>query len=389
VPANAPSLLMTTRTRPANLSAVLRFRSALGLSPLTTHNATERVGSVPMRTIDWIPSGAEGDGHIRLIDQTALPDELVMLDLHDIEQLVSAIQRLAVRGAPALGVAGALGVALAARSVPEAQLPDAVARLRAARPTAVNLAVGVDRAWSGHRRGGAAEALRVALGMRDEDIASCLAMGRRGAELLAGLVPGRAPHVVLTLCNTGALAAVEHGTALSVVQQLHQAARLERVLVCETRPLLQGARLTAWELGRMGARYDLIVDSAAPSILAAGGVDAVLVGADRIAANGDTANKIGTFALAVAASYAQVPFLVVAPETTVDPATPDGRAISIEDRGAEEVRTFRGVRTAPPDAAVRNPAFDVTPAELITAIVTDQRVIEPARGQRPKPCPAR
>jgi methylthioribose-1-phosphate isomerase len=181
---------------------------------------------------------------------------------------------------------------------------------------------------------------------------------------------------VLTLCNTGALAAVEHGTALGVIERLHVEGRLDHAVVCETRPLLQGARLTAWELDRMGARYELIVDSAAASLLASGGVDAVLVGADRIAANGDTANKIGTFALAVAAAHAGVPFLVVAPETTVDPCTRSGGDIEIEDRGPEEVRAFGGAPTAPLDAPVRNPAFDVTPAALITAIVTDQRVVE-------------
>jgi methylthioribose-1-phosphate isomerase len=173
------------------------------------------------------------------------------------------------------------------------------------------------------------------------------------------------------------LAAVEHGTALGVVEQLHVEGRLDRALVCETRPLLQGARLTAWELDRMGAPFDVLVDSAAASTLARGGVDAVVVGADRIAANGDTANKIGTFALSLAAAHAGVPFLVVAPETTVDPGTPTGSHIPIEDRGAVEVCSFHGVRTTPDGATAINPAFDVTPADLITAIVTDRRIVRP------------
>jgi methylthioribose-1-phosphate isomerase len=343
-----------------------------------------------MRTIDWVSSSV-GPGFIRMVDQTRLPGELVELDAVTVDQLVDAITRLAVRGAPALGVAGALGTALALHTLPAEQVGPAVARLRAARPTAVNLARGVDRALAAAERagpaGGPAAALDAALAMRDEDIAGCRRMGVRGADLLARLLPGRPAPRVLTICNTGALAAVEHGTALAVVEQLHAERRLAGVLVCETRPLLQGARLTTWELGRMGAPYELIVDSAAAGILAGGGADVVLVGADRIAANGDTANKVGTLALALAAAHAGVPFLVVAPETTVDPDTTSGADIRIEDRGPDEVRTFRGLSTAPPDAPARNPAFDVTPAELITAIVTDRRVVHGAPSPRPTPVP--
>jgi methylthioribose-1-phosphate isomerase len=328
-----------------------------------------------MRAIDWVPGEGSTPGHIRLIDQTALPATFAELDISQVDQLVDAIGRLAVRGAPALGVAGAMGVALAAQSLPAERARAASAELRAARPTAVNLALGVDTALAAFESGGAPAALAAALRMRDDDIAASFAMAKRGVELLSKLLPDRPRLTVLTLCNTGTLAAVEHGTALGVVERLHLDGRLERALVCETRPLLQGARLTAWELARMGARYDVIVDSAAATTLAGGTVDAVLVGADRIAANGDTANKIGTFALALAARHAYVPFLVVAPETTVDAATPNGDAIQIEDRGSEEVCTFRGVRTTPEDATALNPAFDITPAELITAIVTDQRVM--------------
>jgi methylthioribose-1-phosphate isomerase len=337
----------------------------------------------PLRTIDWVPAGAGTPPAVRLVDQTELPGRCVEIDLHAVPQLVDAIRRLAVRGAPALGVAGALGVALAAHNAPPGEFTAQVAALRAARPTAVNLAVGVDRALAGHRRSGAAGALAEALRMRDQDIEACRSMATRGAALLGELCPERAALRLLTLCNTGALAAVEHGTALGVAARLHREGRLALAVACETRPLLQGARLTAWELARMGAPHELIVDSAAASVLAGGGIDAVLVGADRIAANGDTANKIGTFALAVSARYARVPFLVVAPETTVDAATPDGGAITIEDRGADEVRRVRGVAVAPEHTPVRNPAFDVTPATLITAIVTDARVLRPDRGERP------
>ena len=335
------------------------------------------MGTNRMRAIDWVSGPPVG--HIRLIDQTRLPAELVELEVRTPDQLVDAIARLAVRGAPALGVAGAMGVALAAATLPGSAVEEAVAALRAARPTAVNLASGVDLALAAYRTGGPEAALAAALRLRDDDIAACRAMARRGVDLLDELCPGRDRLTVMTICNTGTLAAVEHGTALGVVERLHAENRLERTLVCETRPLLQGARLTAWELDRMGAPCDLLVDSAAAMTLARGGVDAVLVGADRIAANGDTANKIGTFALSLGAAHAGVPFLVVAPETTVDPGTPTGGAIPIEDRGAAEVCAFAGVRTTPDGATALNPAFDVTPAELITAIVTDRRVVRPPR----------
>ncbi len=312
-----------------------------------------------VRTIDWV------DGAVELIDQTRLPAECVTLRLHTVDELVEAIRRLAVRGAPALGVAGALGVVLARGD------QEAVARLRAARPTAVNLAWGVDRA-AAHLAEGQEAVLRAALRIRDDDIAACLAMGERGADLLQG-----DRLRIMTVCNTGALAAVERGTALGVVQTLHERGRLAEVLALETRPLLQGARLTAWELARMGAPHRLVADSAGPYLLARGGVDAVLIGADRIAANGDTANKIGSYALALGAERAGVPFIVVAPESTIDAATPSGDHIEIEDRGAEEIVSVAGVRVAPEGTKALNPAFDVTPHDLITAIVTDTRVIHP------------
>jgi methylthioribose-1-phosphate isomerase len=328
------------------------------------------------RTIDWV------DGEIRLIDQTRLPDELVLLRIASLDDLVDAISRLAVRGAPALGVAGAMGVALLARLHADAATVRAgAARLRAARPTAVNLAWGTDRALA-RLPDGPDAVLAEALAVRDEDIAACAAIARRGADLVRELV-ARPRIRVMTICNTGALAAVERGTALGVIEELHERGLLEEALPLETRPLLQGARLTAWELARMGAPYRLLVDGAAASVLARGMADVVLIGADRITANGDTANKIGSLSLALAARHAGVPLLVVAPESTVDAATATGAGIEIEERGADEVTGFRNTRWAPAGAETLNPAFDVTPATLITAIVTDARVIRTDRGETP------
>ncbi|MEU1185013.1 S-methyl-5-thioribose-1-phosphate isomerase [Streptomyces sp. NPDC005820] len=322
-----------------------------------------------MRTIDWV------DGAIELIDQTELPAQVSVRRITELDELISDIQRLAVRGAPALGVAGALGVALIAHTDGDraSRLADA-ARLREARPTAVNLSWGVDRVLTALDDGPdavLAEALRV----RDEDIAACVSMGLSGADLVRDLVPDRPRVRVATICNTGALCAVERGTALGVVQTLLEQDSLEEVLPVETRPLLQGARLTAWELKQMKAPFRLMVDSAAPYLLSRGLVDVVLVGADRIAANGDTANKVGTFSLALAARQAGIPFVVVAPESTIDTGTLSGANIEIEDRGPGEVIQVAGTPTTPTGTDAINPAFDVTPAEFITAIVTERRVV--------------
>ncbi|WP_309069741.1 S-methyl-5-thioribose-1-phosphate isomerase, partial [Microbacterium sp.] len=264
------------------------------------------------------------DGAIELIDQTLLPQNVVVLRITDVAELIDAIQRLAVRGAPALGVAGALGVALIAQGErDETRLREDAHRLRGARPTAVNLSWGVDRALDA--LGGGSEAvLEEALRIRDEDIAACTSMGLYGADLIDELVPGKEKLRVVTICNTGGLAAVERGTALGVVQTIFERGRLEEAYPLETRPLLQGARLTAWELTQMGAPFRLIVDSAGPFMLSRGIADVVVIGADRIAANGDTANKIGSFSLALAAKHAGIPFLVVAPESTVDMRTQQG-----------------------------------------------------------------
>jgi methylthioribose-1-phosphate isomerase len=338
-----------------------------------------------VRTIDWV---ADGDGAVVTVDQTALPHEVRMLRITEVDALVDAIQRLAIRGAPALGAAGALGVVLAVRQGrregwSDGDVAKAVERVRRARPTAVNLAWGVDRvAVHLAEPGGEAAAEREALCVLDEDVAANRAMGERGADLLRDLC-GDAPLRLHTHCNAGALACVDFGTALGVVRVVHERGELDRVYVDESRPLLQGARLTAWELDQLGADYRVVVDGAGPSLIARGLVDAVIVGADRVAANGDVANKIGTYPLALAAGRSGAPFVVAAPESTVDPATADGAAIDIEDRDDAEVLTVAGRPTAPAAARAVNPAFDVTPADLVTAIVTERRVVRPAAGERP------
>lgn len=315
-----------------------------------------------MRTIDWV------DGTIRIIDQTRLPAELVTVDITDLDELVRHIRSLAVRGAMALGVAGAFGMALAAQRGED--LDEAADRLIGARPTAVNLSWGVEQlrqAWAaGADRDGL---LAAALQVRDADIATNRALSERGAELLSG------SRRLLTHCNAGALAGVEIGSALGVIGCLHDATPLELVYVPETRPLLQGSRLTAWELGQRGIPHQVLVDSAAAGLLLAGGVEAVVVGADRIAANGDVANKVGTLSHALAAKHAGVPFVVAAPESTIDLATESGAGIDIELRDQDEVLAVAGRRIAAPASTAWNPAFDVTPAELITAIVTERRLI--------------
>jgi methylthioribose-1-phosphate isomerase len=328
-----------------------------------------------LQTVVWRNDAVE------FIDQTRLPHDEVMVRCDTVDAVIDAIRRLVVRGAPAIGVAGAYGVAIAARA--HDPLTDAerfrleVDRLRNARPTAVNLARMVDRAAGAKS---ADEALSIAHTVRDEELRASLAMGEFGADLLLELCGDR-PLRVMTICNTGGLAAVERGTALAVVQTLHERGRLAEALPLETRPLLQGGRLTAWELQRMGAPYRVLVDSAAAFLLARGHADAIVTGADRVAANGDTANKIGTFSLALGAQHAGVPFVVVAPESTVDPATPTGEHIHIEEREAAEVTSFAGTRVGPEGACAVNPAFDVTPSVLIEALVTDRRVVRFRRGE--------
>ena len=336
---------------------------------------TERPRLEPVRLLD-------GASAVRVIDQRRLPAEFVERDLRSLDDVVDAICTLAVRGAPAIGLCAAAGLALSMRDVGEARdgwIARVIAngeRLKAARPTAVNLAWAVDRCAKRVREApGNAGALHGALidevaRIRDEDLAMGRAIGAHGLTLL-----GSSPRV-LTHCNTGALATAGAGTALAVVYAAQAQGRDVRVFATETRPLMQGARLTSWELHRAGVSVTVIADGAAPALMREQGVDAVLVGADRIAANGDTANKVGTYALAVAASHHRIPFYVLAPWSTVDAATRNGAAIPIEMRSRDEF-TFGGARVLPEDVPVWAPAFDVTPAQLITAIVTDRGVHKP------------
>ena len=334
-----------------------------------------------MRTIAW---REENGGFIQLLDQRRLPESATQLDVTSNEELINAIQNLAVRGAPALGVAGALGVALIAhRAESESWSKDdierAISQLREARPTAVNLAWGVDLA-KGQLTNGPAAVLKLALKLAEDDAKSCREMGRIGAEYLIEKL-GKKKLRILTHCNTGALATTEWGTALGVVRELHSRGLIEEVFADETRPLLQGSRLTAWELAQAGIPYRILPDGAAASALFSGLIDAVLIGADRIARNGDSANKIGSLSVAVAASQVAVPFLVVAPESTVDRNIESGEHIEIEFRSDSEVTTFAGVNTAPAGSETYNPAFDVTPARYITAVVTDKKVYRVKDGE--------
>jgi len=319
-------------------------------------------------------------GHIIAIDQTALPHRLSVLRIATVDQLVDAIVRLVVRGAPLLGVAGALGVALAVRQGERegwgAERLDAeVKRIADARPTAVNLRREV-LAVAAVIPDGADAVEAAALVVRDTAIEVSLRLSERGAALLIEEC-GPGPLKVHTHCNTGALACLGWGSALGVIRALRDRGALAHVIADETRPLLQGSRLTAWELGQLGIEHYLAADGAGPFLISQGQSDAVVVGADRVAANGDVANKIGTYSLALAACRAGIPFVVAAPESTIDEATASGADIPLELRADEEVTSFQGVRAAPEGTRALNYAFDVTPADLITAIVTEDRVIRP------------
>ncbi|MEJ2885137.1 S-methyl-5-thioribose-1-phosphate isomerase [Actinomycetospora aeridis] len=331
------------------------------------------------RTVDW----DDGDGGaVTAIDQRALPGEYRVQRLASVDSLVAAIADLTIRGAPALGGAGALGAALAARRHPDdpARVRAEAERVAAVRPTAVNLRRGVERALA-RLDEGADAVVAEALAVLDEDETTNRRLGRRAADVLTALGPDR-PLRLLTHCNSGALATVAWGTGLGAVRELAERGRVAEVLACETRPLLQGARLTVWELREMGVAHRLLVDSAAASAMARGLVDAVVVGADRIAANGDVANKIGTYALACAAVRHGLPMVVAAPESTVDHATVSGEDIVIEERDGAEVRAVAGVPTAPEGTAVYNPAFDVTPAELLAAVVTERATFRAGAWER-------
>jgi methylthioribose-1-phosphate isomerase len=343
------------------------------------------------RTLQWI--GDADSGWLRLLDQTRLPTEVAYRDCHAAEDVQDAIKRLQVRGAPAIGVAAAYGMVLGARdgSAPRRQsgakpdssdpspLREVAAYLRAARPTAVNLAWALDRML---RRASAAAPnrslpdalLAEAEAIEAEDSATCRAIGVHGAPLI------RDGGGVLTHCNTGALAASDHGTALAALVSAHEQGKRFTVYVDETRPLLQGARLTMWELQQRGIDCVLICDGMAGQVMKEGKVQLVLVGADRIAANGDVANKIGTYSLAIQARHHGIPLYVAAPRSTFDLALSDGAKIPIEQRPAEEITHGFGSQTAPAGARVYNPAFDVTPADFIAGIITEVGLIQPVNS---------
>ena len=295
--------------------------------------------------------------------------------------MAQAIGTLAIRGAPLIGVAAAYGIALELRrDASDEGLTRTCGLLRGARPTAVNLHRAVDRvqarAAATAPAGRAEVALAEAAAIRSEEEQASQAIAQHGAELLADA------RVILTHCNTGALAAPGPGTALGVVAELAARGKPVSVIATESRPLLQGARLTAYELARLGIPYQLIVDAAAAGLLARGEIDAVIVGCDRVAANGDVANKVGTYGLALAARAAGVPFVVAGPTSTVDLDCPGGEAIPIEERDPDEVRFAGGVLLTLPDRPARNPAFDVTPADLVTALVTERGVIQPVQAEQ-------
>jgi len=325
---------------------------------------------------EFSPLAWRGDT-LFLLDQTRLPHHEQWLACERPPAVADAIRRLAVRGAPAIGVAAAYGLVLAVQGRREDELEAAFAEafelLAATRPTAVNLRWALERGrevFAARRPGedAAARLLAWAQEVQRQDLASCLAMGEHGAALFS---PG---DRVLTHCNAGALATAGYGTAIGVITSAHRAGRLAHVWVDETRPLLQGARLTAWELDRLGIPHRLVTDSSVGALMSRGLVDRVVVGADRIARNGDTANKIGTYTVAALAARHGVPFYVAAPRSTVDLATASGADIPIEERAESEVKELAGAAISPARTGALNFAFDVTPAELITAIITEEGV---------------
>lgn len=342
-----------------------------------------------IRTLEWIPNQPDCPlpGFLRLVDQTRLPETLAFCDVKDPPALWQAIRSLQVRGAPAIGVAAAIGILLGIQHLTGTSVAALVAAvnetaryLATSRPTAVNLFWALDRMRQTAERLAVIESdpkalalalAREALAIQAEDVAMCQAIGRHGVRLLDGV------QAVLTHCNAGSLATAWYGTALAPLYVAQDEGRTLSVFVDETRPLLQGARLTAWELQQSGFPVTVLCDNMAAWLMRQGRVGAVLVGADRIAANGDTANKIGTYGLALLAAAHRIPFYVLAPTSTFDLSLPDGSAIPIETRSEDEVTTWGGRRTAPHGVAAFNPAFDVTPASLITAIVCEKGIARP------------
>jgi len=311
---------------------------------------------------------------VRMIDQRALPFDLKILELRDVEEVARAIESMAIRGAPAIGAAAAYGLAIA-----EARGDDlgrAAARLRRTRPTGHDLFAAIERVL--RDVAGGATAREAAEAYAREDVERCRAIGRHGKRLI------KEGTRVLTHCNAGALATVDVGTVMAPLRAAREAGRDFFVYVSETRPYLQGSRLTAWELGQEGIDHAIVVDAAAGLLLQRGEVDLVLVGADRIAANGDTANKIGTYAKAVVAKENGVPFYVAAPTSTIDTGLASGAKIPIEERSPQEVLHLDGQPIAPKESPARNPSFDVTPAKYITGIITEQGILKPSQ-LRPSP----
>jgi len=339
--------------------------------------------AAPSRTASPPPLRWDGES-LHILDQTRLPAEEVVLTLHGAEDTVDAVKRLAVRGAPLIGVAAAYGLAMAvAREPSRHALERAAALIAGARPTARNLAWAVERvsaaalAAEPERMAGAARVAAEAIHRDDE--ASSAALARHGADALQAALPaGRAgiPIIVLTHCNSGALAASGRGTGLGVIAELADRVPVT-VLACEARPLLQGARLTVWECRRLGLDHELLVDNAAAGLIRRGEVHAVVTGLDRVAANGDVANKVGTYGLALAAHAAGIPFVAAGPASSVDLGLPSGDAIEIEERGDDEVRRAGGALLTVPGTPCRNPAFDVTPAGLVWALVTEHGAARP------------
>jgi len=336
-------------------------------------------------TLEWI---GDVDGSLRILDQTRLPREVVYRECHDERAVWEAIKTLQVRGAPAIGIAAAYGVCLGIKSAPDDEqaffqrLDEVASYLASSRPTAVNLFWALDRMRRRAEtlRGQPLDLIRTALleearAIHEEDRALCHAIGRWGESLIEDR------SGILTHCNAGGLATAEYGTALAVIYEAVAKGKRVHVFADETRPLLQGARLTAWELKAHGIPVTLICDNMAAEVMKEGKVQAVIVGADRIAANGDTANKIGTYGLAILARYHRIPFYVAAPSSTFDLQLSHGGLIPIEQRDPREVTSPFGIPIAPEGIDVYNPAFDVTPAELITAIICEKGVIRPVNKE--------
>ena len=366
-------------------SAILGPQGSTELvDPASGHGTGAATGPGGFRT-----AFREDDGVLLLIDQRRLPDTLVEYPCRSAGEVANAIREMVVRGAPAIGASAAIGLALSAEKIRSSRPYARRATLRGganalinARPTAINLRWAVERVMARYEEVGdlSEDGDAIAAAMRAEaDAIVSEATTDHGRMATFGLeilpTPEEGPVRILTHCNTGPLACGQFGTALGIVQAAHHAERPIHVWVDETRPYLQGARLTTWELAQAGVPHALIPDVAAGHLMARGEVDVILVGADRVAANGDTANKVGTYTLAVLAARHGIPFFVCAPTSSVDLATPDGSTIVIEERSPDEVLEFRGVRIAPPGTQVRNPAFDVTPAELISGIITEEGVL--------------